>query len=251
MPPGTSPQAPTPRRSELRVLVAVLAGVVLAAGGLAFALAGPGTGQAQPVRPAGVASDVPASLAALMQLSPVPSHAAPGFTLTDQDGRTVSLSDFAGRAVVLEFMDSHCTDICPIISQEFVDAYHDLGPRAADVVFVAVNVNPFHAGVADVAAFTHEHRLDTVPSWHFVTGPIDRLQEVWDRYGVTVDAPGPSADVVHSSFVYFVDPTGHERYLGSPGEEHRADGEAYLPGNQIAAWGRGIAAVSESMLGRS
>jgi peroxiredoxin len=46
-----------------------------------------------------------------MGLSPVPARPAPGFTLTDQDGRTMSLSSFRGRAVVLEFMDPHCTDI--------------------------------------------------------------------------------------------------------------------------------------------
>ncbi len=57
--------------------------------------------------------------------------------------------------------------------------------------------------------------------------------------------------MIHSSFVYFVDPSGNERFLGSPGAEHRPDGTAYLPGDQIAAWGRGIAAVSRSMLARS
>ena len=59
-----------------------------------------------------------------------------------------------GKVVVLEFMDPHCVDICPIVSQEFVDAYHDLGPLAAKVVFVAVNVNQYHATVADIAAFS-------------------------------------------------------------------------------------------------
>lgn len=62
-----------------------------------------------------------------MQLSPVPVTRAPGFTLTDQDGQAMSLASLRGRAVVLEFMDPHCTDICPIVSREFIDAYRDLG----------------------------------------------------------------------------------------------------------------------------
>lgn len=41
------------------------------------------------------------------------------------------------RAVILEFMDTHCVDICPIVSQEFVDAYHDLGATASHAVFLA------------------------------------------------------------------------------------------------------------------
>ena len=44
-----------------------------------------------------------------MALSPVPARAAPGFTLTDQDGHVLPLSALRGRVVVLEFMDPHCT----------------------------------------------------------------------------------------------------------------------------------------------
>jgi len=57
-----------------------------------------------------------------MQLSPVPVARAPGFLLTDQAGHAVSLTSLRGRVVVLEFMDPHCTCICPIVSQEFISA---------------------------------------------------------------------------------------------------------------------------------
>jgi protein SCO1/2 len=89
-----------------------------------------------------------------MELSPVPARPAPGFTLTDQDGRVRPLSAFRGKVVVLEFMDPHCTDICPIVSAEFTDAYRDLGRQAGQVVFAAVNVNQYHHAVADVAAYS-------------------------------------------------------------------------------------------------
>ena len=62
-------------------------------------------------RTSGVPASISTALANLMQLSPVPGKAAPGFTLTDQAGRTLSLASFRGHAVVLEFMDPHCTDI--------------------------------------------------------------------------------------------------------------------------------------------
>ena len=99
-----------------------------------------------------------------------------GFTLTDQSGRTLSLASFKGHAVVLEFMDPHCTDICPIVSREFVQAYHHLATAASRVVFVAVNVNAYHHGVADVAAFSREQQLSGIPSWHFLTGPVASLR---------------------------------------------------------------------------
>jgi cytochrome oxidase Cu insertion factor (SCO1/SenC/PrrC family) len=132
----------------------------------------------QPARPSGIPASVPDSQVNLMGLAAVPATPAPGSTLTDQNGRVLPLSAFRGKVVVLEFMDPHCTDICPIVSAEFVDAYHDLGRLAGHVVFAAVNVNQYHTSVADVAAFSREHQLASVPGCHFFTGPMPRLRAV-------------------------------------------------------------------------
>jgi AhpC/TSA family protein len=78
------------------------------------------------------------SLQALTKLTPVAGTAAPAFTLSDQRGRTVSLASLRGRIVVLESMDPECTLECPITSQEFVEAAHDLGRRSREAVFVGV-----------------------------------------------------------------------------------------------------------------
>jgi len=199
-------------------------------------------------RASGIPASVSTSLSNLMQLSPVPVHGAPGFTLTDQGGRTVSLAGLRGRAVVLEFMDPHCTDICPIVSQEFIDAYRDLGAKAAQVVFVAVNVNRYHLRVGDVAAFSSEQRLTQLPSWHFLTGPYPSLAAVWQDYEITVDAPGPDADVIHSSQMYFIDPQGRERFVADPMVDHTASGSSYLPAGQLASWGQGIALVARQLV---
>ena len=199
------------------------------------------------IRPTGIPASVSTRTADLMQLSPVPKSPAPGFTLTDQAGRTFSLASLRGRVVVLEFMDPHCTDICPIVSQEFIDAYRDLGDRASHVVFIAINVNRYHLQVADVAAFSAEQRLTTIPSWHFVTGPYPSLATVWQAYNVAVEAPNRNADIIHTSVMYFIDPQGQERYVASPMADHTQAGSSYLPAGQLAAWGQGIALVARHL----
>jgi cytochrome oxidase Cu insertion factor (SCO1/SenC/PrrC family) len=200
-------------------------------------------------RPSGIPADVPSSLVNLMFLSPLPHLPAPGFTLTDQTGRTMSLSALRGKVVVLEFMDPHCVDICPIVSQEFVDAYHDLGPLASKVAFIAVNVNQYHATVADVATFSREHALTTIPGWHFFTGPVPALQESWRAYHIAVQAPSPNADIVHTSAIYFIDPQGREAFLASPMTDHTSKGAAFLPAAQLTEWGRGIALIARHLAG--
>src|SRR5260370_19583069 len=157
-----------------------------------------------------------------MGLSPVPARPAPVLTLTDQHGRTLTLASLKGHVVVLEFMDPHCIDICPIVSQEFINAYRDLGGAASRAVFVAVNVNPYHHRVSDVAAYSSEHQLTTIPSWHFLTGPLASLRAVWRAYQIEVQAPGRNADIVPTSVVYFIDPTGRERFAAAPMAEQTA-----------------------------
>jgi cytochrome oxidase Cu insertion factor (SCO1/SenC/PrrC family) len=146
-------------------------------------------------------------------------------------------------------MDPHCTDICPIVSQEFIDAYHDLGGRASRAVFIAVNVNPYFHGVGDVAAYSAEHQLATVPSWHFFTGPLPALQAVWRAYNIEVQPRGRNADVIHTSEVLFIDPRGRERYVASPMADYTSAGRAYLPAGPLAEWGQGIALVTRRLAG--
>src|SRR5262249_42541440 len=172
---------------------------------------------------------------------------APGFTLTDQGGRTLSLSSLRGKVVVLEFMDPHCTDICPIVSQEYLQAYRDLGPLASKVVFAAVNVNQYFNSVRDMAAYSNAHQLTRIPNWHFCTGPAPALRTTARNYYIQVRAPSRNADIIHTSAVYFIDARGKERYVASPVAEHTGKGMAYLPASQIASWGHAIALVARDL----
>ena len=200
------------------------------------------------IRATGIPANVPTSIANLMSLSPVPHTIAPNFTLVDQHGATVSLASFRGRTVVLEFMDPHCTDICPIVSQEFVDAYHDLGKQASHVVFVAVNVNQYFTSAADMETFSNEHGLNSIPSWYFLTGSPSHLESVWRDYNITVAAPNPKADIIHTSIVYFIGANGRKQYIGAPMDDKTATGTSYLPANQLTSWGNGISLVAQSLV---
>jgi cytochrome oxidase Cu insertion factor (SCO1/SenC/PrrC family) len=235
---------------RLVLLAAVLTLLVGAAAAIpAYLIARHSTPAATQLPPvSGLPADVPTSLANLMSLSPLPRDPAPGFTLTDQQGHRMTLSSLRGKVVVLQFMDPHCTDICPLVSQEFVDAYHDLGRQASQVVFAAVNVNPYHTDVPSMAAYSRAHGLSTIPDWHFFTGPVPQLRSVWQGYHIAVSAPSPTADVQHTSAVYLIDQHGRERYLAMAEADHTKSGTAYLPADQLASWGHGLALLAQNLL---
>ena len=242
-------------RSSLRhgpglVVIAAVLAVLIVAASAGYVVIRVRQHETAGLRTSGIPASVSTSLANLMQLSPVPVTSAPGFSLTDQGGQAMSLAGLRGRVVVLDFMDPHCTDICPLVSREFIDAYRDLGASAPHVVFLAVNVNRYHLQVADVAAFSSEQQLTAIPAWHFLTGPYPSLRAVWQAYQIQVDAPGPDADVIHSSQLYFIDPHGRERFLASPVADHTASGSSYLPAGELASWGQGIALVARQLAAR-
>ncbi|MBX6342816.1 MAG: SCO family protein [Thermomicrobiaceae bacterium] len=152
---------------------------------------------------------------------------APDFTLTDQRGQTVRLSDLRGRAVALTFIYTHCPDVCPLIAERFRMAYEQL-PRDAQerVALVAITVDPERDDPAALQAFSARHGLADNPHWHALTGPRETLAPVWQAYAIDpgagvghvdhqlpVGTPGPEATLAHTDAIYLIDRDGRERAL--------------------------------------
>jgi len=238
------------RKAPSNVVLVLLAVVVLASAAFAVAakhLHDERASASTAPRASGLPASVDNPLAYLMGLSAGSGRPAPDFTLTDQHGATLSLRSLRGHVVVLGFMDPHCTDICPIVSRELIDAAQRLGTTARNVDFVSINVNQYHRSVADMTSFSAAHGLSSISTWHFVTGPTAALRAAWHDYGVAVIAPNPNADIIHTSVIYFIDAKGVERYVAFPMDDHTASGAAYLPAPQISSWGRGIALVASAI----
>ena len=103
------------------------------------------------------------------------------------------------------------------------------------------------ASVADMAAYSRQEDLNTIPSWHFFTGPTPALKNAWRDYNIAVEAPNPDTDIVHTSALYFIDAQGREAFLASPMVDHTKKGTAYLPAKQVAQWATGIALIAHHL----
>jgi protein SCO1/2 len=74
----------------------------------------------------------------------LPQVAAIGgpFSLTDQNGRTVTEEDFKGRPFLVFFGFTHCPDICPTTMFEISEIIKKLGPDADRVRALFITVDP-------------------------------------------------------------------------------------------------------------
>jgi cytochrome oxidase Cu insertion factor (SCO1/SenC/PrrC family) len=136
---------------------------------------------------------------------------APGFSLTDQNGRTVSLAGLRGKVVLMTFLDPVCTSDCPIIAQEFKQTGQMLGAQAKNVELVAVVANPTYRSTAFTRAFDRQEGLTTVPNWLYLTGSLSQLGAVWRHYGVAVENLPAGAMAAHNDLAVVIDPAGRIR----------------------------------------
>lgn len=197
---GTEPRRRGLRRPGGRGLAGLLVTLIIC-----LLLSGCGAGGS----PSASLARVPASNRAVDPGSSLGGRPAPDFTLLDQFGRPVSLSQFRGKAVIVAFVDSRCTTVCPLTTVSMVEALHLLGPAARHVQLLGIDANPVATRVADVRAYSVAH--DMMHSWLFLTGPLDKLKRVWKDYGVFVQAAAGNID--HEPAIFLIRPDGREQTL--------------------------------------
>jgi cytochrome oxidase Cu insertion factor (SCO1/SenC/PrrC family) len=88
-----------------------------------------------------------------------------------------------------------------------------------EVVFLGVNVNKNFNQPEDAAAFTAQHSLEEIPTWHFLTGDPEQLEPVWKAYSIEVRPPEEpeEEDFEHTPGVYIIDQDGNlSWYISTP-----------------------------------
>lgn len=67
---------------------------------------------------------------------------AKDFAMTDHTGKTRTLADFKGKAVVVFFGYTQCPDVCPTTMAEMASVMQQLGPLSEKVQVLFVTVDP-------------------------------------------------------------------------------------------------------------
>lgn len=141
----------------------------------------------------------------------------PDTVLTDQHGKAARFkSDFvADRLVVIDFIYTTCTTVCPVQSALFADLQQRLGQRAGrEVALVSVTVDPLRDTPLRLKAFSAQY--DAGPGWTFLGGSKQAVDEVLNAFGVYT----PNfAD--HPAVVLVGDPRSGEwtRFFGFPSSD--------------------------------
>ena len=115
-----------------------------------------------------------------------PGDAAPGFTLTDQTGSRVTLSQWAGKVVAVTFIYTSCPlpDYCFRLSNNFSQLNQRFAGRMGrDLVLLSISFDPVHDQPAVLAKYASTWKADA-ESWHFLTGPLEDVKAVSRQFGL-------------------------------------------------------------------
>lgn len=131
-----------------------------------------------------------------------------GFTLADADGRTVTLTDFPGKWLLVYFGYTHCADQCPTALTTMVEALDQLGPAAALVQPLFITVDPERDRGPMLRAFTAglDERLVGL------TGSPEQIAAAARMLGVSYERVLAGSDdyvIDHSTALALIEPSRH------------------------------------------
>jgi protein SCO1/2 len=149
-----------------------------------------------------------------------PGLRAANFSLVDQNGQRVTLSQYRGHVVVLTFIHSLCRDACPFMVEQIKGALNDVPGTGRDVPAIGVSVEPSQDTRANRRMFLDRHEM--AGRLAFVNGPLSAMRRVWHAYAIQ-PVHGP---IDHSTFVLLIDKRGIER-VGFAADQLTPEGLAH------------------------
>lgn len=113
------------------------------------------------------------------------SYQVPNVTLIDQSGQRVVVRDLltTDKPVLVNFIFTSCTAICPAMTAIFEKVQDGLADEADKVTMVSVSIDPEQDTPAALSDYAQ--RFDAGPQWVFLTGSLEdsiQVQKAFDAY---------------------------------------------------------------------
>lgn len=139
-----------------------------------------------------------------------PPRAVSDFTLPDQTGEPLSISDLQGKAVLIFFGYTHCPDVCPLTMLDYRDIHDMLGTDAENIALVYISVD----GERDTPAVMADYfaRRDMQDYMIGLSGDETTLSRISPEYNLyyTLNPPDDNGfyTVDHTASIYLLDAEG-------------------------------------------
>lgn len=132
-------------------------------------------------------------------------HTVADFSLTNQNGETITQEDYKGKIYIADFFFTTCPTICPIMTKNMVEIQRRLD-NTGDVMLLSHSVTPAIDSVAQLKKYALEKGVDD-SKWNLVTGDKKEIYELARKSYLAVkeDGDGGPYDMIHTENFILVD----------------------------------------------
>lgn len=140
----------------------------------------------------------------------IPDH----ITLLTDDEKVYDFAESDKKLKLVEFIYTHCPDICPTTTQRMNLLKGDLskeGVFGEKVQFITVTIDPYRDNAEVLRKYRDTFEIENDGNWVFLTAEPDKLkkdqseiQELANTFQFQYRDPGDGF-YVHSTFVYLLD----------------------------------------------
>lgn len=113
------------------------------------------------------------------------SYQIPDLNMVDENGRKVSLRDAldADGPVMVNFIFTTCSTICPAMTATFSQVQSKLDPKAEPVKMVSISIDPENDTPAKLKEYARKYNAG--PQWRMLTGSVEdsiAVQRAFNAY---------------------------------------------------------------------
>ncbi|MDP2687191.1 MAG: SCO family protein [Aequorivita sp.] len=131
-------------------------------------------------------------------------HTIADFSLTNQNGKTITQDDYKNKIYVADFFFTTCQTICPIMTDHMVEIQETL-KNDDDVLLLSHTVTPEIDSVAQLKKYALEKGVNDA-KWNLVTGDKKEIYDLARKsYLAAKDVPFSENDLVHTENFVLVD----------------------------------------------
>jgi protein SCO1 len=114
----------------------------------------------------------------------IENYEVPDVSLINQDGCKVELRKLllSDRPVLVDFIYTTCTTICPVLSINFVNFQKTIIRESGNVTLVSISIDPEFDTPKAMKAYLN--RYSAKPGWEFLTGSREDISRVLKAFNV-------------------------------------------------------------------
>ena len=135
-------------------------------------------------------------------------------TFINQSGDTFNFGKDKTKLKLIEFIYTHCPDVCPTTTQKMVDLKKDLlkkGIYGKEIEFVTITIDPYRDTTNILKDYKQGFGIGNDNNWLFLTGAKQQIKDNQKQLRKVTNAlqfqykdPG-DGQFIHSTFTYLVD----------------------------------------------